>query len=68
CLLKHGDDLAVRKSRFLHFVELPLSEKILLLHTPIFRGDYRGYAAKDWKTAMNQFAILYADRFIRSSV
>ncbi|MGQ5525743.1 hypothetical protein ACUHMQ_21220, partial [Chitinimonas sp. PSY-7] len=44
CLLKHGDDLAVRKSRFLHFVELPLSEKILLLHTPIFRGDYRRIA------------------------
>jgi transposase-like protein len=22
-----------------------------------------GRAAKEWKTAMNQFAILYADRF-----
>ncbi|ONY74587.1 IS256 family transposase, partial [Burkholderia cenocepacia] len=27
-----------------------------------------GSAAHDWKTAMNQFAILYADRFIRPSV
>lgn len=26
-----------------------------------------GSAAHDWKTAMNQFAILYADRFIRLS-
>ncbi len=25
-------------------------------------------AAHDWKTAMNQFAILYADRFVRPSV
>ena len=27
-----------------------------------------GHAAHDWKAAMNQFAILYADRFIRSSI
>ncbi|VVE11130.1 transposase ISRSO7 [Pandoraea soli] len=27
-----------------------------------------GRAAKDWKTAMNQFAILYEDRFVRPSV
>jgi putative transposase len=27
-----------------------------------------GHAAHDWKTAMNQFAILYADRFVRPSV
>ncbi|KVO78187.1 IS256 family transposase [Burkholderia ubonensis] len=27
-----------------------------------------GSAAHDWKTAMNQFAILYADRFVRPSV
>jgi putative transposase len=25
-------------------------------------------SAQDWKQAMNQFAILYADRFVRSSV
>ncbi|VVD59484.1 transposase [Pandoraea communis] len=25
-------------------------------------------AAKDWKTAMKQLAILYADRFVRPSV
>ena len=25
-------------------------------------------AAHDWRTAMNQFAILYADRFVRPSV
>ena len=25
-------------------------------------------AAHDWKQAMNQFAILYADRFVRPSV
>lgn len=28
----------------------------------------RGHAAHDWKTAMNQFAILYQDRFVRSAV
>lgn len=27
-----------------------------------------GSAAHDWKTAMNQLAILYADRFVRPSV
>ncbi|AJY14441.1 transposase, Mutator family protein [Burkholderia dolosa AU0158] len=27
-----------------------------------------GRAARDWKTAMNQFASLYADRFVRPSV
>ncbi|CAB3974205.1 transposase, mutator type [Burkholderia cenocepacia] len=27
-----------------------------------------GTAAHDWKTAMNQFAILYANRFVRPSV
>ncbi|SFJ28498.1 hypothetical protein SAMN05192543_106201 [Paraburkholderia megapolitana] len=27
-----------------------------------------GHAAHDWKTAANQFAILYQDRFLRSSV
>ncbi|WP_196481852.1 IS256 family transposase, partial [Burkholderia stagnalis] len=27
-----------------------------------------GSAAHDWKTAMNQFAILYADRFVQPSV
>ncbi len=25
----------------------------------------RGFAAHDWKSAMNQFAILYGDRFTR---
>ncbi|QGW69203.1 hypothetical protein GON15_08730 [Burkholderia contaminans] len=28
----------------------------------------RGRAAHDWKTAMNPFAILYEDRFVRPSV
>ncbi len=27
-----------------------------------------GRAAKDWKEAMNQFAILYADRFTQTAV
>jgi transposase-like protein len=26
-----------------------------------------GRAAPDWKTAMNQFAILYADRFTKTA-
>ena len=48
-LLEYGDDLAVRKPRFLHLVELPRSEKILLLGAPICRGDYPSPGVGEFK-------------------
>jgi len=30
------------------------------------RHEVWGHAAQDWKVAMNQFAILYADRFTKA--
>lgn len=39
--------------------------KLLWLALRNITADW-GRAARDWKEAMNQFAILYEDRFIRS--
>ncbi len=50
-----------------HFPSDEAATKLIWLALRNITADW-GYAAKDWKTAMNQFAILYADRFIRSSV
>ena len=41
------------------------STKLLWLALRNITTDW-GRAAKDWKEAMNQFAILYDDRFIRA--
>lgn len=50
-----------------HFPSDEAATKLIWLALRNITADW-GRAAHDWKTAMNQFAILYADRFIRSSV
>ncbi|WP_150550827.1 IS256 family transposase, partial [Pandoraea soli] len=50
-----------------HFPSDDAATKLIWLALRNITADW-GRAAKDWKTAMNQFAILYADRFVRPSV
>jgi len=50
-----------------HFPSDEAATKLIWLALRNITADW-GRAAHDWKTAMNQFAILYADRFIRSPV
>jgi len=50
-----------------HFPTDDAATKLIWLALRNITADW-GRAAKDWKTAMNQFAILYADRFVRPSV
>ncbi len=50
-----------------HFPSDEAATKLIWLALRNITADW-GRAAHDWKTAMNQFVILYADRFIRSSV
>ncbi|TSJ83256.1 IS256 family transposase [Chitinimonas sp. BJB300] len=50
-----------------HFPSDEAATKLIWLALRNITADW-SRAAKDWKTAMNQFAILYADRFIRPSV
>lgn len=50
-----------------HFPTDEAATKLIWLALRNITADW-GRAAQDWKTAMNQFAILYQDRFIRSSV
>jgi putative transposase len=45
-----------------HFPNDEAATKLLWLALRNITTD-RGRAAKEWKAAMNQFAILYADRF-----
>ena len=50
-----------------HFATDDAATKHIWLALRNITADW-GRAAKDWKAAMNQFAILYADRFDRPSV
>lgn len=50
-----------------HFPNDDAATKLIWLALRNITADW-GRAAHDWKTAMNQFAILYADRFVRPSV
>src|SRR5574343_231820 len=49
-----------------HFPNDGAATKLLWLALRNITADW-GRAAKDWKEAMNQFAILYEDRFIRAA-
>lgn len=50
-----------------HFPSDEAATKLIWLALRNITANW-GHAAHDWKTAMNQFAILYQDRFIRSAV
>ncbi|WP_272904521.1 transposase [Paraburkholderia tropica] len=50
-----------------HFPTDDSATKLIWLALRNITADW-GRAAHDWKTAMNQFAILYADRFVRPSL
>ncbi|OXJ07910.1 hypothetical protein CFB39_37515 [Burkholderia sp. AU6039] len=50
-----------------HFPTDEAAAKLIWLALRNITADW-GRAAHDWKTAMNQFAILYEDRFVRPSV
>ena len=49
-----------------HFPSDDAASKLIFLALRNITADW-GRAAPDWKTAMNQFAILYADRFTRAA-
>jgi putative transposase len=49
-----------------HFPSDEAASKLIWLALRNITADW-SRAAKDWKSAMNQFAILYADRFIRTA-
>lgn len=49
-----------------HFPSDDAATKLLWLALRNITADW-GRAAKDWKEAMNQFAILYEDRFIKAT-
>jgi len=49
-----------------HFPTDDAAAKLIWLALRNITADW-GKAAKDWKEAMNQFAILYADRFTRTT-
>ena len=49
-----------------HFPSDDAAAKLIWLALRNITAEW-GRAAKDWKEAMNQFAILYEDRFIRSA-
>jgi len=51
---------------FRHFPSDDAATKLLWLALRNITADW-GRAAKDWKEAMNQFAILYEERFIRAA-
>ncbi len=50
-----------------HFPTDEAATKLIWLALRNITADW-GRAAHDWKAAMNQFAILYEDRFVRPSV
>ena len=50
-----------------HFPNDDAASKLIWLALRNITADW-GRAAKDWKEAMNQFAILYEDRFTKSAV
>jgi len=47
-----------------HFPTDEAATKLIWLALRNITADW-GRAANDWKTAMNQFAILFDDRFVR---
>lgn len=49
-----------------HFPNDEAATKLIWLALRNITAEW-GRAAPDWKSAMNQFAILYADRFIKSA-
>jgi putative transposase len=49
-----------------HFPSDEAASKLIWLALHNITADW-GRAAKDWKDAMNQFAILYEDRFTRTA-
>ncbi|MEK7893132.1 transposase [Burkholderia contaminans] len=49
-----------------HFPTDEAATKLIWLALRNITADW-GRAAHDWKTAVNQFAILYEDRFVRPS-
>ena len=49
-----------------HFPSDDAASKLIWLALRNTTADW-GRAAKDWKEAMNQFAILYADRFTKAA-
>lgn len=49
-----------------HFPSDKAATKLIWLALCNITAEW-GRAAQDWKSAMNQFAILYADRFIKSA-
>jgi putative transposase len=49
-----------------HFPSDDAASKLIWLALRNITADW-GNAAQDWKTAMNQFAILYEDRFMRGA-
>ncbi len=50
-----------------HFPSDEAATKLIWLALRNITADW-GRAAHDWKAAMNQFAILYEERFVRPSV
>lgn len=50
-----------------HFPSDDAATKLIWLALRNITADW-GRPARDWKQAMNQFAILYQERFIRPSV
>jgi len=50
-----------------HFSSDETATKLIWLALRNITASWRR-SAHDWKTAMNQFAILYADRFVRPAV
>lgn len=50
-----------------HFPTDEAATKLIWLALRNITADW-GRVAHDWKAAMNQFAILYEDRFVRPSV
>ena len=49
-----------------HFPSDEAATKLIWLALRNITADW-GRAAPDWKAAMNQFAILYADRFTKAA-
>jgi len=50
-----------------HFPSDDAASKLIWLALKNITADWGKKAAKDWKDAMNQFAILYADRFTKAA-
>lgn len=49
-----------------HFPSDDAATKLVWLAMPKFVADW-GWAAKEWREAMNQFAIAHGDRFTRTA-